>query len=265
MNPIAWAKYRAFWRIGVRTAVNERGELLGRMVFFAALLGVFSALWRTIAEAGMPIATNPRQMVWYLATTEWILMSAPQLHTEMQEEVRRGDVVYRLARPVSYLGAVFSQALGMLAVRAAALALTAFVSAYAMTRSTPPLAVLACAVPLGLAAMVLVVALYVTIGLSSFWLAEVAPIYWVSQKLLFVLGGLMLPLRLYPSWLRRLAMCTPFPSMLQGPAAFMLGGTPALGDVLRLAARICVWLLFGVLALRLLFSRGVRALVVGGG
>jgi hypothetical protein len=35
---------------------------------------------------------------------------------------------------------------------------------------------------------------------ASFWLQEVAPVYWVWQKLLFVLGGLMLPLQVYPAF-----------------------------------------------------------------
>ncbi|MGA2343893.1 MAG: ABC-2 family transporter protein [Polyangiaceae bacterium] len=261
----AWAKYLAFGRIGARTAVSERGELLGRMAFFAAILGVFSALWRAVAEAGMPIVADPRRMVWYLATTEWILLSAPQLHTEIQEEVRRGDIVYRVARPVSYVGALFAQSAGMLVIRAPVLAVTSFACAYAFTKQLPPAAALVRAVPLGLAAMVLVVALYVTIGLLSFWLSEVAPVYWVSQKLLFVLGGLMLPLQLYPTWLRRLAACTPFPSMLEGPAAVMLGAGPAPRDALWLGLRIGLWLLCALWVLSLLLRRATRSLSVGGG
>ncbi len=261
----AWAKYLAFGRIGARTAVSERGELLGRMAFFAAILGVFSALWRAVAEAGMPIVADPRRMVWYLATTEWILLSAPQLHTEIQEEVRRGDIVYRVARPVSYVGALFAQSAGMLVIRAPVLAVTSFACAYAFTKQLPPAAALVRAVPLGLAAMVLVVALYVTIGLLSFWLSEVAPVYWVSQKLLFVLGGLMLPLQLDPTWLRRLAACTPFPSMLEGPAAVMLGAGLAPRDALWLGLRIGLWLLCALWVLSLLLRRATRSLSVGGG
>jgi hypothetical protein len=30
--------------------------------------------------------------MWYLAMTEWILLSAPAIHVDIQEAVRRGDV-----------------------------------------------------------------------------------------------------------------------------------------------------------------------------
>ena len=73
-------------------------------VFFAVILGVFSSLWRAVAEAGMPIAADPKALVWYLAATEWIMLSAPPIHLEIQEAIRRGDVVYRLGRPVLVRG-----------------------------------------------------------------------------------------------------------------------------------------------------------------
>ena len=45
--------------------------------------------------------------------------------------------------------------------------------------------------------------------LLAFWLQDVAPVYWVWQKLMFVLGGLMLPLELYPAFIQRAAAFTP--------------------------------------------------------
>jgi ABC-type uncharacterized transport system permease subunit len=66
-------------------------------------------------------------------------------------------------------------------------------------------------------------ALYLGIGLLAFWLQDVSPVYWVWQKLMFVLGGLMLPLDLYPSVVQRAAEFTPFPVLLAGPASFVVG------------------------------------------
>jgi hypothetical protein len=98
-------KYAAFTRIAMSQARRERGELYGRVAFFAIVLGVFSSLWRAVAEGGMPIAVSPKALVWYLAATEWILLSAPPIHLDIQDALRRGDVVYLLGRPVSYVGA----------------------------------------------------------------------------------------------------------------------------------------------------------------
>ena len=110
------SKYLAFARVGARRALSERGELYGRIAFFAVILGVFSALWRALARS--PGIGNGENLVWYLAATEWILLSAPQLHAEVQEEVRRGEVALYSLRPVSYLGSQLVQGLGALCVRA---------------------------------------------------------------------------------------------------------------------------------------------------
>jgi ABC-2 type transport system permease protein len=256
-------KYLAFFRVAVAEARRERGELYGRVVFFAVILGVFSSLWHAVAEAGMPAAADPKGLVWYLAATEWIVLSAPPLHIEIQEAVRRGDVVCQLGRPVSYVGAAFAQGLGLLAVRAPLLGVTACVCAFVFTGWIPPLRVFASVAPFGLVAAALLTALYLWIGLLAFWLEDVSPVYWVWQKLLFVLGGLMLPIELYPGFIRRVAAYTPFPSVLDGPASLVLQGSNAGSGVL--ARHLAIWACVTALAVWWVFRRATSALTVNGG
>jgi viologen exporter family transport system permease protein len=257
------ARYSAFSRIAATQARRERNELYGRMAFFVVILGVFSSLWRAVAEAGMPVAADPKSLVWYLAATEWILLSAPPIHIEIQEAVRRGDVVYRLGHPVSYVAAEYASGLGLLAVRAPFLGLTAFVCAFAFTRWTPPPAALLVVVPFGFVASALITALYLAIGLLAFWLQDVAPVYWVWQKLMFVLGGLMLPLELYPAFVQRAARFTPFPSLLAAPASFVLGTHPVTPGAL--AGRLAAWSVVTALGVTWIFRRAVSRLTINGG
>ena len=258
------AKYLAFARIAARHALSERGELYGRVVFFAVILGVFSALWRAVAEAGLPIAAEPGRMVWYLAATEWIVLSVPQLHIEIQEDVRRGDIAYHLPRPVSYVGGMLAQAAGALAVRLPVLAATACVCAFLFTGVMPDARSLLMFAPFAVVATLLTSALYVGIGLLAFWLTDIGPIYWIFQKALFVLGGMMLPLELYPRWLQNVADFTPFSALLARPAQLILrAGEPR--EAWLLAARLGAWSLLVALLLCLLFRRASRSLQASGG
>jgi ABC-2 type transport system permease protein len=256
-------KYAALVRVAAAHARRERGELYGRVVFFAVVLGVFSSLWRAVAEAGMPVAADPKALVWYLAATEWILLSAPPIHIEIQEAIRRGDIVCQMSRPLSYAGAAFAEGLGLLAMRAPVLGLTACGFAFVFTGWIPPLSLLARVVPFGLAGAALLTALHLLVGLLAFWLEDVAPVYWVSQKLLFVLGGLMLPLELYPDFIRHLAALTPFPSVLAGPASFVLRSSSAGSAVL--ARDLTIWAAVTALAVWWVFRRATSALTVNGG
>jgi ABC-2 type transport system permease protein len=259
----AASKYVAFARAASALARRERAELYGRMVFFAVILGVFSSLWRAIADAGMPIAADPRQLVWYLATTEWIVLSAPQMHVGLQEAIRRGDVVCRIGQPASYTGAIFAEAVGLLVVRAPVLVATAWACAFAFTGWMPPAAALAATVPFGFAAAALIAGLYLWIGLLAFALEDVAPVFWVVQKLLFVFGGLMLPLDVYPAGLQTVAAWTPFPAMLAGPAAIVLEHGRM--DGVGLAARLIAWSAVIAVAVQWTFTRASATSTVNGG
>jgi ABC-2 type transport system permease protein len=258
-----FAKYWAFARIAAIEALTERAELYGRGLFITVLLGVFSALWRVVAEAGLPVAAKYQDLVWYLAATEWVLLSAPQRHFELQEQVRRGDVTYQLPRPVAFQRAALAQAWGMMLARAPFLGLVAFGSAHAFTGTLPSARSTLLLLPIGLLASAVLSELYVALGMVAFWLSDVTPLHWLLGKSMFVLGGLMLPLELYPPWVQMLARCTPFPALLNGPGSFMLH-EPDSGAWL-LAGQLCLWggALFGLV--ELLFRRGVRSLQVGGG
>jgi len=256
-------KYLAFARIAAAQARCERTELYGRMVFFVVIIGVFSSLWRATREAGLAITADPRSLVWYLASTEWILLSAPLIHVDVQEALRRGDVACQLGRPVSYVGAAFAQALGLVASRSPLLAATAFLCAFAFTGWVPPWRALAAVALFGSAATALLTALHLAIGLVAFWIGEVTPVFWVWQKLLFVFGGLMLPIRLYPSIMQRIAALTPFPDILAGPASFVLGAEAVATDVL--AARLAMWCAVTGGIVVWMYARARRDLEVNGG
>jgi len=211
----------------------------------------------------MPIAADPKALVWYLAITEWIVLSAPPIHIEIQEAIRRGDIVYQLGRPVSYVGAAFAEGLGLLLVRAPLLGATAGVCAFVFTGWTPPPGVILYVVPFGLVAAALLTALHLWIGLLAFWLEDVSPVYWVWQKLLFVFGGLMMPIELYPELIRRLAPFTPFPSILAGPASFVLHRSSAEAGVH--ARTLSIWACVTAVAVCWVFRRATSALTINGG
>jgi ABC-2 type transport system permease protein len=233
------------------------------MAFFAVILGVFSSLWRATGEAGMTLGEGTDAFVWYLAGTEWILLSAPLIHVDIQEAIRRGDVIYRLGRPVSYVGAALAEGLGTLVARAPLLGLTAFACAFLFTGWVPPARAIAVVVAFGLIASGLLTCLYLGIGLLAFWIEDVSPVYWVWQKLLFVLGGLMLPISLYPDFMQRFAALTPFPVILAGPASFVLEGSAV--APMTLARDLAIWCAATALCVRWMFRRATNTLAVNGG
>jgi ABC-2 type transport system permease protein len=255
-------KYAAFARLGFREARAEPGELLGRVLFFAMILGVFSAVWRAVEESS-PGTRDPREMLWYIAMTEWVVMSVPMIHFQMAEDIRRGDVAYQMARPASWLGSRIAHGLGTLALRAPVMLAVACgaASVFAGVPANPGRLVVA--VAFGLAAAVVMTVFQVGIGVFAFWLGDVMPAWWIWQKLMFVIGGMLLPLQFYPRLFVRFAMLTPFPAFLAGPASFMTAAP--LMTVEKLAVSLAFWAMIGLLAARVTFGKAVRRLQFNGG
>jgi len=257
-------KYGAVATTAVRQELAERATLAGRVVFYAVLLTIFSRLWVVVQERGALSGANAADFLWYLAVTEWVVLSVPLVHLTVEADVRSGDIAYQLPRPISYLGARVAEAGGAQLVRFAVLGVAGFVFAWGLAGSLPsrPEGLLLALVLAPLAAFTCT--LFATaVGFSALWLQDAAPVYWIWQKCMFLLGGLLLPLEIYPEWLREIASVLPFAAMLHGPGRSALGFD--VEHALRTGALLVFWAGVAIALLVVLLRRGLRVLDVNGG
>jgi ABC-2 type transport system permease protein len=257
-------KYLAIARAGARRALAERTVLVGRSVFLGVILFVFSRIWHVIGASSALPGVGERELVWYLAITEWSVLSVPPLFLSIEAEVRSGDVACRLVRPVSYVGAQIAEALGEAAVRLALLGPSAFAFAFLLAGGLPadPRG-LWLALPLGAVATTIAILCMAAIGLSAFWIVDTSPFFWIWQKLMFVLGGLLFPLELYPDWLQRIAHSTPFPLMCWASGRMALGFAPR--DALASGLEGATWIAVLIGLLIAMSGRARARLTVSGG
>jgi ABC-2 type transport system permease protein len=263
-GPARSHKYLAVAHTGLRQRLSERGELLGRAGFYAVILLIFSRLWAVVIEADVIPGAGATELVWYLAITEWVMLSLPPIHLDIEADVRSGDIAYRLPRPVSYVGARLAEAAGDAALRLVTLGATGAFLAWWLGGGFPgDLRGMVWVIPLGALAVCVGLNFHAVIGLAAFWLQDCSPVYWIWQKLAMVLGGLMLPLEIYPHWLRAIAAWTPFSALMHGPGRMALGHDPAfaLGVVLKLL----VWCALSTGLLYWVYRRALRVLEVNGG
>jgi ABC-2 type transport system permease protein len=264
MNAGLIRRYGAFARIAARQRLRDRGAFVGRMGFYALIVFIFSRLWDVVLAKHPIDGLGPEHFVWYLAITEWIVLSIPLVNLDVEEDVRSGDLAYRITRPLPYPATRLAEAIGDLVVRMAVLGAFGFVLAWWITGTIPigPLA-FATLLPLGLLAAVVSLVFYVGIGLTAFWIHDTRPVYWMWQKAAFVLGGLMVPLSLYPDWLRPIAEWSPFAAILFGPARIGLGADPAFAALV--AVKLLGWLVVAAALVAWTYRRGLRTVTIGGG
>ena len=247
-------KHAAIAALAARHALHARGETFARAVFYVAILLVFSRLWHALGAGS--------SYVWYVALTEWVTLAMPLISVDIEEDVRRGDVAYKVARPVSYLWTKVAEGFGNGLVRLLILGGAGGVAAWILSGTPPPPGVLL-SLPLATLSFFLLVLWQTAIGLLAFWIGDTAPVFWVWQKMLFFLGGLLFPLEVYPEWLQRAAYCTPFAPLLHGWARLAFDADPAIAA--RTLLLLVAWGVVLTAFVAWLYRRALAVMDVNGG
>jgi ABC-2 type transport system permease protein len=265
MSPIA--KYVYVARTAVRSNLAYFGEVAARVIFLGVLLYIFLQLWSlTYAETGEERlgGLTLAQMLWYLAVTESITLSAPAVAPEIDNDVRTGTIAVHLLRPLSYPLYRLWTTLGERAVRFAINAVVGCLIALAFVGpiplGAPGLAMFALAIPL---AFVLDFMAYLVIGLCAFWLENTAGLVLIYSRVTMILGGVLLPINLFPDGVQQVLMYLPFANVVYGPARTLVEPNAAFLAAL-LARQAALIGLFALLAAAV-YAAAVRRIHAHGG
>jgi len=222
----AFKKYLCFVEMGMKRGFERKWDILGRVIFYGVILVIFSKLWTSVDLLAVGNSkVHTQGLIWYLAISEWIVLSVPLIYIEIESEIRRGDLLYFEGKPISYPTMKISEGIGELLPYLGILGCAGVIFAWALSGSLPePPFNLLKIVPIGILAGIVSLIVQVAIGLSAHWIQSATPVYWLWQKVGYVLGGVMLPLPLYPDALEKIARASPFPVLLSGAAEGVLYG-----------------------------------------
>lgn len=261
----ALRKNWAVLRLGALEQLAYGYELFARCFFLLFILFVFRQLYgHALPEGSQLAAFDARTVLWYLVLTESILTASPRLDGVVDLEVKSGAIATYLARPMSYVAYHRGRYLGAAFVSLGAN--LAFTSAVGLALAGPPpiagLEVLALVVPVA-GAFLLNFQISMTLALTAFWVEEARPFFFVYQKVLFILGGLLIPLDFYPGWVREVADLLPFSLVLYAPGKLALAFSWSLWTSVVL--RQLAWALALGLVLRAVLHLGSRKVTISGG
>ena len=260
-------KYTAVLRVSVANNLAYVAEVVFRTLFLIVLIFIFEQLWKTtFAVKGITSlgGFDINSLVWYLAATETIALSLPQLTRMIDQEVRSGQLAYLLGRPCSYVLYHFAHYLGERLVRLVINSVVAFMIAL-LFLGPPPfswMGVLAWPLVVFLAICIDYV-IYFSIGLLAFWTEETTPFFLIVNRFALVLGGVLDPLEVLPQPIRAIALVLPFSAILYGPARTLVHFQ--LLPFCWLLVQQVVTIAIGSLALFALYRLATRRVNVNGG
>jgi ABC-2 type transport system permease protein len=191
-----------------------------RNLFFIIIIFVFNSLWRVIYGTDQLIAgLTITQTLWYLTFTETIELSRENLYMEIQREVKDGSIAYTLIRPYSYISFYLFSGLGKSFIKTFPVLVIGFLTAAFFTGILPGYFTV---IPVGFLLIIggIIIGLLwqIIIGLLAFWFEEVSPFFLIIQKLIFIIGGMFLPIDFFPEWLQGFSKASPFAFSAYWPA-----------------------------------------------
>lgn len=260
------SKYIFIGRVTLRNQLAYTADFLIRSLFLLLILYIFMQLWRTTFEgqgAETIAGYSLRQIMWYLIVTESIVIAGPSLCTRIEEEIKSGDVAYKLIRPVSYVVIHYVEYMSECALRFVINLLLG--TAVGLLLVGPPIVGpgLLWLPVMAVGGFTVHFMLGMLLALSAFWVEETRGLEFVYNKILFTVGAMLMPLELFPEVLQQISRWLPFQTIVYFPARTAVAFDP--GELPRMLAVQWIWVLAIGLAVRAVHAKGVKKLNVNGG
>ncbi|PYI54480.1 ABC transporter permease [Paenibacillus flagellatus] len=260
------AKYVAYARVTVRSHLAYVPDFLIRSAFLVVILFIFFQLWSvTYGGVGESVIGGYtfEQMIWYLAVAESVILASPKLNAKVEAEVKNGDIAYQLTRPASYLLLHYGSYMGEAAVRVVVnLALGSALAMLWFGWQTPGWNVPLCLLVMA-GSFTVNFLLTMLLSLAAFWVEETRGLDFVYNKLLFTVGGMLLPLEMFPDALRSVSEWLPFQTVAYFAAKTAV--RPEAAETVRMIAIQWGWAALLAAAAAFVYRKGVRKLNVNGG
>ncbi|MGV3485311.1 MAG: ABC transporter permease [Planctomycetaceae bacterium] len=263
------------WWMIMRIALEERlayrGDFaLGTLMRFLPIItqiflwgAVFNSIESPSADDAKLGGYTFQDMVAYFLLTMLgrAFSSMPGLASSIATQIRQGEIKRYLIQPVDLIGFLLlgrvAHKLAYYFVAAVPFALVFFLCRSYFTDGFPPPHVFAAFVASLLMGFLLGFFLEASIGMIGFWFLEVSSLLFIFMLFSFFLSGHMFPLSLLPENVLTIVNFLPFKYLAYFPSAIFLEKIPEDELALELAIE-AAWVVFFIVACRVMYARGVR-------
>jgi ABC-2 type transport system permease protein len=261
-------KYVSLARLQVQQALSYRGATLldvaGSLVSVAALYYLWRAVFSAQDHVGRIDWAEMQTYVLLSASLNGCVEATAQV--SMVTAVRSGQITVDFLRPISFLRMQLAQTVGRVLVEGTIRSGATILVGPLLIHGSPPCSKLAGALFVASAFLALAVMFFINFltAMFCFWIVDAKGLLWAQSAIVRAFSGMLVPLTLFPDWLRRLAEVLPFRSVSYTPVAIYLGMIRGPAVFTALGHQI-VWLLILVALIHVLWPHGMRALVIHGG
>lgn len=241
-------------------------------VFFGLVRIMILRAFYAAATAPAPISL-PRVITYVWLGQATLLLIPWRTDEDVAEQIRTGNVVYELTRPLDLYGVWFARSLAwrtapvflrMLPMFVVAMVIVPLIAPGWELAMPPSAAALVMWAACFIGAVLVSAALSALINVTLMWTLTGDGVPMLLATCATMFGGLVIPLPLFPAWAKPVLYALPFAGMLDLPSR-VFSGDIAVSSAPWVLAHQLAWTFVLVAFGRWLLSRGVRRLVVQGG
>ena len=258
-------KYLHIGRISFKNNLAYKTDFLVGSLFIALIIFILINLWQTMyADRAVIEGFTITMMIWYLVMTESIVTSPGRVIEQMGDEIRSGDIAQKLNKPYNYVLFHYAESMAKSAQRFVLTFLFGGIVTllligpltFNLNHFFPILLVVILALTLHFTLMAL-------ISVFALWLEDSKSMHFIYQKVVFVLGGMLLPLDIFPDWLASIGKSLPFSFIAYLPAKLFVGFN--WNDFLILIAKQIGWILIFVACTIIVYRISFKRISINGG
>lgn len=247
------------------------GGLFTQIFFGLVRVMILRAFYAATTHAAPMTLTNVTGYVWLGQAT--LLLIPWREDADVAEQIRTGTVVYELTKPLDLWATWFARSLAwrtapvllrMVPMFAFAMLVVPVVAPGWELAPPPSVAAFALWIACFAGAVMLSAALTTLINVSMMWTISGEGIPMLLATFATMFGGLVIPLPLFPDWLKPALYALPFAGILDLPARVFTGDLSLAQGGLVVAHQLA-WTLVLAAGARYFLARGLRRLVVQGG
>lgn len=250
-----------FYTISIQDAFIYRWNIFFAIMGYTLSAFVGIHIVRRVYESGHQLGSYAEQplLLYFLLVLAMDSMLYFGDAWNIVEEIHSGKIVNFLVKPISYYQARVAMYLGKASVRFVTMLPALVVGILFLGISAQSLFDLhfLAFIPYFVVGLCLHMATVLSIGVLSFPLQRASAGIFTFQTAIFLTGGKLIPLSLFPEWAQHILTFLPFHFMTFTPLSILLGQPTFLPYITGLAIDL-LWLCGALILLRLLWLRGMK-------
>lgn len=254
-------KYFEIFKYSLKMNLTFIYDYVFSAISFAIHMIVFNCLWDFILKDGTMYGYDRPTLIWYIIIAEFITYGASRFYKKISDMVKDGTIANLLIKPMNFLVYVwFEQSADL--VKVAVNAITAIILGFTMAGKIEITAVQMIFFVISCVLSFLISnAIQFIIGLIAFYIEETRSVFFVVQKLQFLL--VFVPIDFYGEVIQKVLMFVPTTHMIYAPGLIFT----RYNIETAIAAILMQLIMFTILMAStvVLYRKGVKKINVNGG